>query len=226
MKHVKIAVLWAVLTIVAVFVLTVDSHAAGIPLQQMHDSTVLVSTFDDKGKGQGHGSGVVVSDYQVLTAYHVIENADAIVVEFANGVKRHAAVIWEDPEEDIALIGLAVPEGTLVSPVRCSTVEWGEEVIAVGHPLAMRWVLSRGYVASLEEPTIEHDPTWITLDLTIVFGNSGGPIFDLAGNVVGIADAFPSVAFGGGFAPDRSISGFSFMVPTTAVCGRIPNAPF
>ena len=158
-------------------------------------SLVVVQT--DKGReeeGIGVGSGVVVNvDGEVLTALHVVENATEIQVSFADGTRTTAVVADTDPFRDVAVLApynlpnLIVPATIGAS----SSVRVGDEVYAVGNPLGLVGSVSAGVVSGLGRefklPGKEQSLRGlIQFDAAVNPGNSGGPLLDQRGQVVGI----------------------------------------
>ena len=163
--------------------------------QAILPSLVWVQT-DDAGEGEGFGigSGVVVNaDAEVLTALHVIKGATEIQVAFADGTRTAAAVVNVDPERDIAVLTPAVLPN-LVLPATLgssSAMRVGDEVFAVGNPLGLVGSLSAGVVSGFDRdfmPEGREAPLrgLIQFDAAVNPGNSGGPLLDRRGQVVGI----------------------------------------
>ncbi len=153
---------------------------------------------------EGLGSGVLVSaDGKVLTAAHVVHTADTVKVEFWNGQIIPARVIASAPEADVALLQLdKVPDD--VSPVDLGDsdqVEIGEEVFVIGNPYGLGRTLTAGYVSARHRSRNDIDSRtsleMLQTDAAINMGNSGGPMFDMDGRVVGIASRILSQS--GGF---------------------------
>lgn len=184
-------------------------------LDQMLHETVVVDM------GDGHGSGVVVSSWQVLTALHVVQGRDTATIRFYDGQKRTGKVLQIWPDLDLAVIGLSVPEGTPAAHLRCNAVDAGEPVTAIGHPMFVEWQVARGFVGtsriSIKMTVGRRMPPWVALDLSIQPGNSGGPIFDASGRVVGLANAIPN--FRGQIVPTIGL-----MVPASAFCETLDRA--
>lgn len=167
-------------------------------------STVLLS--DDSG----HGSGVHLGHGFILTAAHVVEDHPEMDVTDSDGHKQTGKVLWANKTYDVALI--RVPKANLAaSPLNCSAAppRVGDEVVAIGNPLSIGTIRTWGHVSALAD---ERGPfaTAIMVDLTVAPGMSGGPVFDKAGNLVGIVNAF---ATSGPFG-----YAISYVVPIAAAC--------
>jgi len=140
------------------------------------------------------GSGVLISeDGQVLTAAYVVHGMDEITVEFPGGVKVSARVVASEPAAaDLALLQLdRVPPGSTVSPIADSNrVRIGDTVLIVGAPYRLPHSLSVGTISARWAPNTAYRTMplaeFFQADATIDAGNSGGPMFNLRGEVVGI----------------------------------------
>ena len=170
--------------------------------KQVHRAVVVVHTAERNlasgVPGQvvtvgGLGSGVLVSNNgEVLTAAHVVQSAERVLVEFPTGEEIPAIVVGSVPSADLALLRLEHrPMGVLPVPVGNSdSVEIGDQVIVIGAPLGVSHTLTVGHVSGRRQL----DRTLGTLfqaellqtDAAINQGNSGGPMFNMAGEVVGI----------------------------------------
>jgi serine protease Do len=141
----------------------------------------------------GLGSGVVVSaDGKVLTAAHVVQTADAIGVELPGLGLVRASVIASDPAADVALLQLErVPEGITPAVLGDSDkAEVGDQIFIVGAPLGISHTLTVGHVSARRRPNatfggMERAELFQT-DAAINQGNSGGPMFNLEGEVIGV----------------------------------------
>ena len=139
------------------------------------------------------GSGVLISkDGKVLTAAHVVQVADVIEVEVVGGETVSATVIGSLPQMDIAMLQLAsVPESMEVAPLGDSDlVQVGDRVFVVGAPFGITHSLTVGYISARRHPTEDDSGIWgaefFQTDAAVNPGNSGGPMFNMAGEVVGI----------------------------------------
>src|SRR6266850_2579247 len=141
----------------------------------------------------GVGSGVLVSaDGKVLTAAHVVQTADAIVVELLTGEILRARVVSSEPAADMALLQLErAPAAPLVARLGDSdAVEVGDEVFVVGAPLGMGHTLTVGHISARRGPNATAGglslAEFFQTDAAINVGDSGGPLFNMAGEVIGI----------------------------------------
>ena len=139
------------------------------------------------------GSGVLMSaDGHVMTAAHVVHSMDEITVEFLGGDRVSAHVIASEPAADLSLLQLArVPAGAKVAPLGDSDkVRVGDQVAVVGAPYGLSYSLSVGWISAKWPPNTVYKSLplaeFFQTNATINTGNSGGPMFNMAGEVVGI----------------------------------------
>ena len=150
------------------------------------------------------GSGVLVSpECHVLTAAHVVEGADHIVVKTHDGKLRPAELLFSESAADIALIKLQTPAPELPHAKLgdSDTLAVGQVVYAIGSPYGLENSLSVGHINGFREFDRLYDGTiraeFIQTDAAINSGNSGGPVFNSRGEVIGIASRILTVS--GGF---------------------------
>jgi 2-alkenal reductase len=141
------------------------------------------------GTGIGSGSGAIISpDGYIVTNHHVIEGSDSLEVIFSDGTKRSATLVGDDPLMDLALVKI---EGTVPAylPIGDSdTLRQGETVIAIGSPLGeFKNSVTVGVVSALNRNLGEGVPEGlIQTDAAINRGNSGGPLLNMRGEIIGI----------------------------------------
>jgi len=152
-------------------------------------------------KSVGWGSGFFISeDGYILTNNHVVENAEEITVTLNDEREFKAKVIGTDPEIDIALIkieGKGFPKAELGNSDNLKVGQW---VVAIGNPLGYDHSVTAGIVSAKGRRLGTGVQSFIQTDAAINFGNSGGPLVDLKGNVVGINTAISSRGQNIGFA--------------------------
>ena len=159
----------------------------------------------------GFGSGVVIDDEgHIVTNYHVIQDANAeLVVTLADRSRHGAVVVGVDPRNDLALIRVDAGDVNWV-PLPMGTtrgLQVGRKVLAIGNPFGLDRTLTTGIVSSLSRaiaaPVADRDiiiEGVIQTDAAINQGNSGGPLLDTDGELIGINTAIVSGATGIGFA--------------------------
>ena len=155
------------------------------------------------------GSGFVIDpNGYVVTNNHVIEEADEIEVNFSNGEKLPAVLIGRDPKTDIAVLKVDPPEPLpYVSFGNSETARVGDWVLAIGNPFGLGGSVSAGII-SARNRDISAGPydDFIQTDAAINRGNSGGPLFNMAGDVIGVNTAIIS--------PSGGSIGIGFSVPS------------
>ena len=140
------------------------------------------------------GSGFVISeDGYVVTNNHVIESADEVIIEFFSGEELTAEVVGTDPKTDIALLKVDTDKPLpFVSFGDSDTARVGDWVIAMGNPLGQGFSVSAGIVSARNRALSGTYDDYIQTDAAINRGNSGGPLFNLDGQVIGVNTAILS----------------------------------
>src|SRR5213594_2348540 len=141
----------------------------------------------------GLGSGVLISpDGKILTAAHVVQTADDIEVEFLTGEKIRAKVVSSEPTADVALVQLEKPPRApfVVKIGDSDAVDVGEQVFVVGAPLGVSHTLTVGFISGRRKPNATFSGMsrveYFQTDAAVNQGNSGGPMFNMQGEVIGI----------------------------------------
>lgn len=170
---------------------------------------------------EGSGSGFLVdSSGHIVTNYHVIENADEITVAF-NGVECcRAKVVGTDPSTDLAVIRVEAIELPDPLPLADSDqLRVGQFVIAIGNPFGLNQTMTFGIVSALERTIQSPDGRFvgeaIQTDASVNPGNSGGPLLDLDGRVVGMTSQIIS--------PVRASAGVAFAISSNTLARVIPS---
>ena len=152
---------------------------------------------------RGTGTGFLIdAEGHILTNHHVIEGAERLTVKLADGRSLRAEIVGSDPDTDIALIkvdgGQSFPHATLGDSSKLRAGDW---VCAIGNPLAYEHTVTVGVVSfigrKLFDPGLDN---YIQTDAAISFGNSGGPLINARGQVIGINSAISRQATNIGFA--------------------------
>lgn len=166
--------------------------------------------------GEGHGSGVHIGSGYIITANHVAgETKGQIKIKTEDGGTVPASLLWANKDYDIALIKIDAESARSIKAARlsCNVAHVGDDIVAGGNPLAVEFVSAYGKIAGLPRQVGAVKSVYIT-DITTVMGQSGGPVFDKNGDVVGITVAVMTASLGFG----RSLTGFGFAVPSSEVC--------
>ena len=153
------------------------------------------------------GSGFVISeDGYIVTNNHVIEGADEIEIEFFSGDRLKAELVGTDPKTDIALLKVTSDKPLpAVQFGNSDLMRVGDWVMAMGNPLGQGFSVSAGIVSARGRELQGTYDDYIQTDAAINRGNSGGPLFDMKGNVIGINNAI--------FSPTGGNVGIGFAIP-------------
>ena len=196
---------------------TIDAvvHVKNTSIVEESDSWALQFFYgDDSKKKVGTGSGVIISpDGYIITNYHVIENSSEVIVTTNNNKEYEAEIIGFDEVTDIAVLKIdsnikldyiffGDSDSTLI----------GEWVLAVGNPYNLNSTVTAGIVSSKSRDLNEYDQknqSFIQTDAAVNFGNSGGALVNIQGELIGINTLIQSMT--GGYV------GYSFAVPSNTV---------
>jgi serine protease Do len=178
---------------------TAPAQSAGEVFRKVAPSVVVIRAKgrDVAAGGQTRfnetGSGVLISpDGKVMTAAHVVHSMDEISVEFLGGETVSAKVVASEPAADLSLLQLErVPSGAKPSPLANSDpIQVGDPVIIVGAPYGLSYSLSAGLISARWAPNTVYKTMplaeFFQTSATINTGNSGGPMFGMNGEVIGI----------------------------------------
>jgi serine protease Do len=171
---------------------------------------------------RGSGSGFIIdADGSILTNNHVVDRAERIIVKLSDGRTMRARLVGADPDTDIALIKVDGQNGLPVAPLGDSTaLRMGEWVCAIGNPLGYEHTVTVGVVSFLGRKLFDMSlDNYIQTDAAINFGNSGGPLINSKGEVIGINAAISSRASSIGFAVP--INGASAVLPQLRARGHV-----
>lgn len=158
---------------------------------------------------QGYGSGVIVSrDGYVLTNNHVVADADQVVVKTQDNVEHTAKVIGTDPKTDVAVLKINASNLAAASLANSEEARVGDWVIAVGGPFGLENTVTAGIISATGRDAvgIADYENFLQTDAAVNPGNSGGPLVNLRGEVVGINTAIASRS--------GSSAGIGFAIPS------------
>lgn len=168
--------------------------------------------YDNTEKQTNLGSGVVISpEGYIVTNNHVVETADQIEVAFEDGRKAPAKLVGTDPETDLAVIKVDLPDLPTMTLGHIDEVKVGDVVLAIGNPFGVGQTVTMGIVSALgrSQLGINIYENFIQTDAAINPGNSGGALIDINGNLLGINSAIYSRTGGS--------LGIGFAIPVSTV---------
>ncbi len=199
--------------------------------QRVSPAVVYILIASDEGSSSGSGF-LISSSGEVVTNYHVVENAKAIEVDFSDGLKTTAEVIGTDMDSDLAVLRVAeFPSDVLpLSFGNSDLVQPGQVVAAIGNPFGLTGTMTLGIVSAkgrtLESLRTSDNGSYFTAgdiiqtDAAINPGNSGGPLLNLQGEVIGINRAIRSTGTNATGEPVNS--GIGFAVPSNIAARVVP----
>lgn len=180
------------------------------------------------------GAGFVIDPQgHIVTNQHVIEGADEIEVDFPAGLKTWATLVGTDPDSDLALLDVNVPEDIIV-PLELGDsdgVHVGDMVVAIGNPFGLSGTMTLGVISAigrtLDSERAAPGGDWfftaadiIQTDAALNPGNSGGPLLNLRGQVIGVNRAIRTETFT--VSGDAASSGVGFAIPINIVRRVVP----
>jgi S1-C subfamily serine protease len=174
--------------------------ASELVYDAIRPSLVLIETQSPTGKGTqsgGLGTGVVIDQAgDILTCLHVVAGSDAIQLTFADGTKSAALITVRQPQHDIAVLRATTPPAVMVPATlgNPSAIHIGSDAFVVGNPFGLYGSISSGVVSGLgrsfQVPNSSQVlQNLIQVDAAVNPGNSGGPLLNRDGQVIGIVDA-------------------------------------
>ena len=193
-------------------------YAANVQSTVGITTSITTNFFGFQTTSATSGSGfIITTDGYILTNYHVIEDSDAITVSMYDGSTYDAALIGYDKNNDIAVLKI---EAEHLSPVvlgDSDTLNVGDSVVAIGNPLGeLTFSLTAGLVSAKDRQVTFSDNVTMNLiqtDAAINSGNSGGALFNMYGEVVGVTNAKYSSSSSG----EASIDNIGFAIPINSI---------
>jgi S1-C subfamily serine protease len=189
---------------------------------------IQVEGTDDNGEGtNGLGTGVIISDRgDILTSLHVVDGANDIKVTFADGTESEAQIVGRQVENDIAVLRASTPPEQIFPAVlgNPNAMHIGDEAYVVGNPFGLYGSMTTGVISGLERSfkppnrnvRLSH---LIQIDAAVNPGNSGGPLLNRSGQVVGIVTALLNPT------EQDVFIGIGFAVPITLAGGAAGSPP-
>jgi len=174
------------------------------------------SSFGQGGQSQAEGSGFVIdTNGDIVTNQHVVAGATSIKVRFQDGTVEKATLVGTDPSTDVAVIKVS-GDSSLLHPLTfgdSSSLQVGDEVAAIGSPFGLPESMTRGIVSALNRTITAPNKFSISgsiqTDAAINHGNSGGPLLNMSGQVIGVNAQIESDSGGN--------DGVGFSIPSDAV---------
>jgi putative serine protease PepD len=188
----------------------------GSVVQVTAGSGASVDPFGDRGRSSAQGSGFVYdSQGHIVTNQHVVDGADSVTVSYSDGTTRKAHVVGSDPSTDLAVLEVDSPKAD-AAPLELAdsdAVQVGDGVVAIGSPFGLAGTVTSGIVSALhreiDAPDAAPIENAIQTDAAINHGNSGGPLLDAEGRVIGVTSQIESGSGGN--------DGVGFAIPSNTV---------
>ena len=171
---------------------------------------------------QGSGTGFIWNDEgYIVTNFHVVQQADRVMVTLQDGTTYDARAVGVDPDKDLAVLKIEAPEQELspVTPGDSASLEVGRKVIAIGNPFGLDTTMTVGVVSALgreiDSLSRRKIRDVIQTDAAINPGNSGGPLLNSQGELIGVNTAI--------YSPSGASSGIGFAIPVNTVKRIVPQ---
>jgi putative serine protease PepD len=179
-------------------------------------SSSALGPFGESRTEQAQGSGFVYDTAgHIVTNEHVVDGASSVTVRFWNGATYKATVVGTDPSTDLAVLKVDAPSSVLhpLTLGDSSKVQVGQTVVAIGSPFGLEGTITAGIVSALHRDITAPNNYTITdsiqTDAAINHGNSGGPLLDLSGTVIGVTSQIES--------DSGDNAGVGFAIPSNTV---------
>lgn len=199
-----------------------DAVKCVVHIMTLTESKTVVQSFPFGGAYRtpaqmGSGSGVLISsDGYIVTNNHVVQGADKVQVTFNNRVRQIAKVVGTDPATDLAVLKIEGSDFPYMTFGNSDSLKLGQWILAVGYPLNLDCTVTAGIVSakgrSIDLPNRNQGQSieaYIQTDAAVNPGNSGGPLVNTSGQLVGINSAIAS--------PTGSFAGYSYAIPSNIV---------
>lgn len=196
-----------------------NEHGKELSLQELYDqcskSIVAIKGFQDGVDGYYWGSGIILSeDGLILTNTHVIENCDTASVTLFDNSSYDAALVGADSTSDIAVLRIEATGLTPASFGDSAELAIGDQVAAIGNPLGetFRMTLTDGIISAIDRGISYngHSMTLLQTNTAINEGNSGGALFNMYGQVIGVTNMKMMSSY-------SSIEGIGFAIPSSTI---------
>lgn len=179
-------------------------------------STIQQQSFFGMSEGYALGSGVIVSnDGYIVTNNHVIENAKAVSVTLYNSEKFDATLVGTDPRSDLAVLKIEANDLPFVAIADSAALVLGQECVVIGNPLGEGISCSNGIISALEKEIVinNYPMSVIQTNAAVNEGNSGGGLFNMNGDLIGVINAkSSSQSF-----TSATVEGMGYAIPANTV---------
>ena len=193
-------VLLSLICVVAVLLaLPLSASAIGFTAEEKYNSVFVVTS------GNALGSGFAVGENCIVTNAHVLDNPNNIVLTTYAGETHTAYLVGYDQDKDIAVLGVKDARFTPLTVADYKSLNTGDDVYAIGAPKSMAYTLTKGVISAKEREIGKYK--YIQTDAAINEGNSGGPLLNDEGNVIGINTLKMSDSEGIGLAIPMTVVG-------------------
>ncbi len=200
MKRLK-HIIGVLCSFIMLFALSIDCFAMDFDAEVAYESIFVIYS------GNYEGSGFAIGTNTVVTNAHVIGNRNDIKVKTYSGDEYKASIFLFNEALDIAILSVENAEFTPLEVGDCENIKVGEDIYAIGAPTSLDYTLTKGVISS-KSRTIGFNK-YIQIDAAINSGNSGGPLFNNVGQVIGVNSMKISDAEGIGLAiPISSVTSF------------------
>ena len=197
MKH----IIGVLCSFIMLFAFSVDCFAMDFDAEVAYESIFVIYS------GNYEGSGFAIGPNTVVTNAHVIGNRNDIKVKTYSGEEYKASIFLFNEAIDIAILSVENADFTPLEVGDCESIKVGEDIYAIGAPRSLDYTLTKGVISN-KSRTIGFNK-YIQIDAAINFGNSGGPLLNNAGQVIGVNSMKISDAEGIGLAiPISSVTSF------------------
>lgn len=201
-----------------------EVYAANVNSTVGITTSITTNYWGYQSTSAASGSGFIISDDgYILTNYHVIEDSDSISVSMYNGDTYEATLIGYDESNDIAVLDIDAMGLAPVVIGDSDNLNVGDGVVAIGNPLGeLTFSLTSGTISAKDrEITMSNGVTMdlMQTDCAINSGNSGGPLFNLYGEVIGVTNA----KYSGSSGSSASIDNIGFAIPINSVMGIVKS---
>ena len=193
---------------------------ANIPslIEESKNKVVFIKSIASNGISQGSGFFVSQSGH-IITNHHVVKNSSAVIVKTTDGTEHVAKVVRSDSYADLALLKINVSEVSFFRLCDSNKLEVGQTVIAIGAPLGLEQTVSKGIISARRHISLSKTKSkmqMIQTDAQMTHGNSGGPLINLTGEVVGVN----TLTLNNPNGPQGPVN---FAISTSEIVKRIPG---